>query len=466
MRLVDRFRSFASPAGGKGGVHRRRAASVICFILAGIAAPAQAITIDQVVSPGGIEAWLVQDHTLPVVTLELSFAGGAAVEPNEKIGLATMTTSLLDEGAGPLDSQAYQGALEDLASSVGFSASQDYVSGSLHTVKKNADAAFELLRLAMAEPRFDDEAVARIRGDLIADVQRRAESPNAIVSRVWWRNAFPDHPYGRPTGGTEATLAAITVDDLRRFVRERFGRDNLKIAIVGDISPDELKPLLDKTFGALPAQAAPVTVPEAVAQQAGALLLVKKAIPQSVATFGEPGIKRDDPDWYAAYVVNYIFGGGGFASRLMTEVREKRGLAYGVASYLVPLRDTGVVLGSVATQNSRVAESIEVIRQEWRRIHDEGPTADELAGAKTYLTGSFPTQFDSTGRIAGTLVQIEQDRLGIDFLNQRNGHIEAVTLEDAKRVAKRLFDPAALGFAIVGTPTNLTPTKEVSAGGS
>jgi zinc protease len=242
-------------------------AAIFLILTAVIAAPAHAIIIDRVVSPGGIEAWLVQDHTLPVVTLDFSFAGGAATEPNEKVGLATMTTSLLDEGAGPLDSQAYQGALEDLASSVGFSASQDYVSGSLHTVKKNTDAAFELLRMAMAEPRFDAEAVARIRADLIASVQRREESPNAIVSRVWWRNAFPNHPYGRPTEGTEETLAAITVDDLRRFVHERFGRDNLKIAIVGDISPDELKQLLDKTFGALPAQAVKVTVPDTAADR-------------------------------------------------------------------------------------------------------------------------------------------------------------------------------------------------------
>ena len=440
----------------------------VALFLAGlaIAAPAQAITIDRVVSPGGIEAWLVQDHTLPVLTLELSFAGGAVTDPQGKTGLATMVTSLIDEGAGPLDSQAYQGRLEDLASSVGFSASLDEVTGSLHTVKKNTDAAFDLLRLALTEPRFDAEPIARIRSDLVAEVARRDESPDAIASRVWWRNAFEPHPYARPNDGTTETLAAITVEDLHQFVAQRFGRDVLTIGVVGDITPEELKPLLDKTFGALPAHAAPVAVSDVKAGGAGSLLLVKKDIPQTVATFGEPGIKRDDPDWYAAYVDNYVLGGGGFASRLMTEVREKRGLAYGVYTYLVPLHDSGVILGGVATQNGRVAESIEVIRQEWKRMHDEGPTAEELENAKTYLTGSFATQFDSTGRIAGTIVQLQQDKLGIDFLDKRNGLINAVTLEDAKRVARRLFDPAALGFAIVGMPTNLTPTREVSANGS
>ncbi|MBV9522968.1 MAG: insulinase family protein, partial [Alphaproteobacteria bacterium] len=315
-------------------------------------------------------------------------------------------------------------------------------------------------------PRFDPEPVARIRADLIAAVAQRAENPNAVANRVWWRNAFGEHPYARPTDGTAGSLAAVTVEDLRRFVEDRFGRDMLTIGIVGDVTPEAAKALLDKTFGALRREAAPLAVADATAQGAGAVLLVKKPIPQSIATFGAPGIKRDDPDWYAAYVDNYILGGGGFSSRLMEEVRVKRGLAYGVSTYLVPLRNSGVVLGGVATQNGRVAESIALIRSEWQRLHDEGPTAAELESAKTYLTGAFPLQFDSTGRIAATLVQLQEDKLGIDFLDKREAAISAVTLEDAKRVAGRLFDPAQLSFAIVGTPANLTPTREVSANGS
>jgi zinc protease len=431
-----------------------------------LARPAAAITIDRVVSPGGIEAWLVQDHTLQLVTIELSFTGGAVDDPLGKAGLANMAASLLDEGAGALDSQAFQGRLEDLASSVSFSASHDYVTGSLRTITAQTDAAFELLRLALTEPRFDAEAVARIRGDLVAGVRRRDENPNAIAGRVWWRNAFADHPYARPTDGTEETIAAITADDLHGFVKQRLARNVLRIAVVGDITPEALQPLLDKTFGALPADAAPSTIPDGVARDAGALLLVKKPIPQSVAIFGEEGIKRSDPDWYAAFVDNYVLGGGGFSSRLMAEVREKRGLAYGVGTYLLPMRSGAVLLGQVATQNGRVVESIEVIRQEWQRFHDDGPTAQELADAKTYLTGSFAAQLDSTGHIAGTLIQLQQETLGIDYLDRRNALIDGVTLDEAKRVAKRIFDPAALGFTVVGSPTNLTPTKEVSAGGS
>lgn len=430
-----------------------------------LAAPARAVTIDRVVSPGGVEAWLVQDHSLPIVTLELSFRGGAATDPEGKSGLSAMTTALLDEGAGDLDSQAFQGSEEDLASAVHFSAGQDYVTGGLSTIRTNMAAAFELLRLALNAPRFDEEAVARIRGDLIAETARRLENPSATAGRVWWRNAFPGHPYARPTDGMASDLKAIAVADLRQFMRQRFARDVLKIGIVGDITPDELKPLLDKTFGALPDKAAPAPLAEVSAKNGGVLLLVKKAIPQSVANFGQPGIKRDDPDWYAATVDNYILGGGGFGSRLMTEIREKRGLAYGVNTYLIPQLQSGVIYGTVATQNDRVAESIDLIRQEWQRMRDDGPTAQELADAKTYLTGSFALQFDSTGHIAGILLQLQQDGLGIDYLTRRNALIDAVTLADAKRVAKRLYDPAALAFAVVGMPTKLTPTREVSASG-
>jgi zinc protease len=446
----------------------RRAALVVGLIAgtATLAAPARAVTIDRVVSPGGVEAWLVQDPTLPIVTMTVSFRGGAASNPADKTGLATMTTSLLDEGAGALDSQAYQGKLDDLASSVRFDASLDYVNAGLSTVKKNVDATFELFHLALTAPRFDDEAVARIRGELIAAVARRNEQPRAIASRIWWADAFGDHPYARPPAGTEKALAAITVADLKQFVHDRFARDTLTIAVVGDLTPDELKPLLDKTFGDLPAKAAPIAVAKATMLADGALLLVKKPIPQSVVTFGQPGIKRDDPDWYTATIVNHILGGGGFSSRLMTEVREKRGLAYGIGSYLVPLRESGVILGSVATQNEHVAESIALVRKEWQRMHDEGPTAEELKDAKTFLTGSFPLQFDSTGNIASLLVQMQQENLGIDYLDRRDALINNVTLADAKRVAARLFDAKALTFAVVGTPANLTPTRVLDGKGS
>jgi zinc protease len=446
--------SLPSPAGGAGII-----AGALFLLL--LALPAQAVEIKRVVSPGGIEAWLVEDKSVPVVALEAAFAGGAATDPKEKPGLANLTASLLDEGAGSYDSQAYQTRMEDIASSIHFTASQDNVTADVKTLSEHVETAFELLRLGLAEPRFDPDPVARVRSSIVVSLARKAESPNAIASRLWWKNAFEPHPYARPSDGTPEGVKAITVEDMRRFMKDRIARNVLTIGVVGDITAERLAPLLDATFGKLPEKAAPVDISEATADHGALTLLVKKPIPQSVVTFGQPGLKREDPDWYAALVMNYILGGGGFTSRLTTEVREKRGLAYGVYSYLAPLDHTGVLLGGVATQNSRVAESIDIIRQEWRRMRDAGPTEAELKDAKTYLTGSFPLQLDSTDRIAAVLVDVQQKKLGIDYLDRRNALIDGVTLAEAQRVAKRLLKPDALTFVVVGSPDDLPSARIV-----
>lgn len=432
-----------------------------------VAAPAQAATkVEAVTSPGGITAWLVEDHSVPVVTVDVSFRGGSSLDPADKAGLATLTTDLLDEGAGDLDSQAYQGKLQDLATSIDFSAAEDATGASLRSITANLPASLDLLRLSFTSPRFDEAAVTRVRNQLIADLARQVRQPNYIANRLWWRNAFGKHPYGRPTQGTPESLGRITAADMRAMVQSQFAKDVMIIGVVGDVTPETLKGLLDKTFGALPAHAHEAKVPDVTAAAQGSLLLAKLPIPQSVVTFGEPGIKRNDPDWYAAYVVNHILGGGGFASRLTEEVREKRGLAYSVYTMLDPFEHSGVILGGVATENSRVAQSIDIIRAEWRRMRDDGPTAQELENAKTYLTGSFPLSLDSTGRMAATLVAIQRDRLGIDYLDKRNALINAVTLEDAKRAARRLLDPDALSFVVVGSPESLAGAKEVTPSGS
>jgi zinc protease len=451
------WRAPPSPASGRGLI------GAVLLIL--LALPAQAVEIKRVVSPGGIEAWLVEDKSVPVVAVEAAFRGGAATDPKERPGLANLTASLLDEGAGPYDSQQFQTRVEDIASSIRFSASLDNLTANVKTLSKHVDAALDLLRLALTEPRFDEGPVARVRSSIVVSLSRKAQSPNAIATRLWWKHGFEPHPYARPSEGTPEGVQAVTVEEMRGFVTQRLARDVLTIGVVGDITPERLAPLLDATFGKLPAKASAPAIAEVAAQRNTDTLLVKKPIPQSVVTFGQPGIKREDSDWYAALVVNYILGGGGFTSRLTTEVREKRGLAYGVYSYLVPLEYTGAVLGGVATENARVAESIEIIRQEWRRMRDDGPTQAELAAAKTYLTGSFALQFDTTDRIAGTLVDIQQKRLGIDFLTRRNKLIEAVTLDDAKRVAARLLAPDALSFVVVGAPPNLPGAREVDGEG-
>lgn len=424
------------------------------------AAPsAYAVEVQRVRSPGGIEAWLVEDRTNPIVTLSLAFRGGAALDPQGKEGLASMVAGLIDEGAGDLDSQAFQGRLEDLSISLHFSADMDSFTGSLQSLTETRDTAFDLLRLALTEPRFDEEPVRRIREQILTGLTRKIEDPDAIAGRTLNKLLYPRHPYGRPSDGTLESIAAVRTDDLRRFVAERFGRDTLVIGVVGDISAAELAPLLDRTFQALPAKAAPFDVPQVAPKVSGDLVVIEKDVPQSVVVFGQNGIARADPDYYAAYTVNYILGGGSFASRLYKEVREKRGLAYSVYSYLFPLDHSALVLGGVGTQNSRVAETLDLIRQEWRRFSEDGPTEKELRDAKTYLTGSFPLRFSSSSRIAGMLVGMQTENLGIDYLDRRNSLIEAVTIEDARRVARRLYDASSLTIVVVGKPDGVTPTR-------
>jgi len=433
--------------------------SILALLLLLWAPAAGALTIERVTSPGGIEAWLVEDHTLPVVSIRFTFPGGAALDPPGRGGLAAMATALLDEGAGPYDTAAFKTRLEDLVADLRFEAGRDEIGGSLRSLKTNLSEAAGLLRAALTSPRFDPSAVERIRGEFVASLSQQAHSPRALSGRLWMRDAFEDHPYGENVNGTTLSVAAITREDLIGFAGQRLARAGLVIGAVGDIAADELAGLIDRVFGGLPAGGGEIQIAETKPAENGGVLITRRPVPQSAVTFGQVGPKRDDPDWYAARLVNDVLGGGGFRGRLMREIREKRGLAYAVSTELVSFRHAGLILGNVATENARVAQSIALIRAEWRRMHDEGPSEAELDLAKTFLTGSFPLTLDTGARVASLLVEMQQQKLGIDYLDRRAALFGAVTLEQAKTVAHRLLDPAALSFAVVGDPADLTATR-------
>lgn len=417
--------------------------------------PAHAMTIERIVSPGGIEAWLVEEQAIPMIVMKVAWEGGSRADPEDKAGVAHMVSGLLDEGAGPFGSQAFQARLDDLAIRLGFDADPDAFNATLQTLSENRREAFEMLRLAVTEPRFDSEPVERIRAQIRVTIARDDQDPDAIAARAWYRAALPDHEYARPSKGSAESIDRIGVGDLKSYAKKTLARDNMKIAVVGAIDAKTLGPLLDKTFGALPAKAEVPETPEASVSPEPSVEVIERPMPQSVVVFGLGGLKRQDPDFIPAYVMNYVLGGGGFSSRLMTEVREKRGLAYSVGTYLYPLHHAGLMIGQVATENARVAESLALIREELRRLADNGITAEELAAAKTYLTGSYPLNFDSNASIAGQLVGIQLENLGIDYVDRRNGLIEAVTLEDIRRVARRLIDPDRLIVTIVGEPAGI-----------
>ena len=413
---------------------------------------AEAMEVKQIKTKNGIEAWLVEDHSVPLVSLKFAFEGGSSQDPDGKEGLANFLTTMLDEGAGELNSNAFQDKTEDLAARLSFSETKDGFYGNFRTLTKNLDPAADLLRLAITKPRFDSDAIERMRKQLLASLAFAARNPERVAAKTWYEVAFKGHLYARPSNGTEKSIQTITADDLETYRNRIFARNNLKVAVVGDIDEATLVILLDHIFGGLAETADLRDVPQVQPVTGGTRTVVKMNVPQSVAVFGLGAMARKDPDFMPAFVLNHVIGGGGFASRLMEEVREKRGLAYSVYSYILPYRHTSVFSGSVATRNDAIDQSLDVIRAELAAIAKDGPSAEEFANAKSYLVGSYALRFDTGSKIASQLLGLLEEGFGPDYLTNRNKMISDVTMEDVKRVAKRLLDTDNLIVTIVGKP--------------
>ncbi|MFP1643695.1 M16 family metallopeptidase [Pontitalea aquivivens] len=433
---------------------------MIRFVLAMIAAislalPARAaVDITPVTSPGGITAWLVENHDIPFTALEIRFRGGASLDTPDERGAINLMTALLEEGAGDMDAQSFAEAAETLAARFAFDVGDDTLSISAQMLTENRDASVALLREALVNPRFDQTALDRVRGQVLSSIARAAKDPQSIADETFARLAYGDHPYGSSINGTADSVNALTREDMFKARARVMARDRLFVSAVGDITAEDLGALLDRLLGDLPETGAPMP-PRAGLGLTGGITEVDHDSPQSVVIFGHRGLAMDDPDFFAAYVLNEVLGAGGFSSRLMNELREKRGLTYGIASYIVPKDLAETWQGSFASANEKVAGAIGVVRAEWARIVDEGVTTQELADAKTYLTGAYPLRFDGNGRIADILVGMQLSDLPIDYVNTRNAKVEAVTAEDVARVARRLLDAGALHFVVVGRPVGL-----------
>ena len=423
------------------------------------AAPARsrAATVQKLVVAPGCEAWLVEDYAVPVVALDFAFRGGAAQDPPGRAGTAHMAAALLDEGAGDLDDAAFHEALDEKAIELSFSADRDAFRGHLRTLAKNVDRAFELLALAVAAPRFDAAPIERVRAQIVASLKREANDPDARAGRAFREAAFPNHPYGHPANGTLESVAAITRADMTAAIAAAFARDGLKIALVGAIDANRAAALLQRVFGALPAKGALAPVADVALANAGSLRIEEIDLPQSTIRFGAEGVARRDPDYEAAFLVNHVLGGGVFSARLFKEVREKRGLAYSVHCGLQTQDHAALFAGATSTKNERAAESLAVIEEQIALMAKDGPTADELARAKSYLTGSYALRFDTSTKIAGQLVQLQLEGFEPAYLDERNARIESVTLDEAKRVARRLFGAGRLLVTIAGRPQGVAP---------
>jgi zinc protease len=422
-------------------------------LLAMAATPSHAAAkIQRLVSPGGIEAWFVQDATVPLIAMEYAFSGGAAQDPADKAGVGNMVASLLDEGSGDLDSKTYHERLERRAIELSFSSSRDTFRGSLRMLKDNKDEAFDLLQMALTSPRFDAADVERIRAQVISGLRRDTTNPSSLASRKFLEVAFGDHPYGRQASGTLDSVPKIDVADMKDYVRRLIAKDTLRIAVVGDVDAETLGKLLDKTFGGLPAKASLTPVADVEAAKPPQRAFIPLDVPQTVVTFGGPGIRRDDPKFMAAYVVNHILGGGGLSSRLYKEVREKRGLAYSIYDSLLWMDRSALFIGNTGTRADRAGETVDAIEKEIRRMAEDGPTQKELDEAKSYLKGSQMLALDTSSKLAQALLQYQLDKLPIDYIEKRNAIVDAVTLDDAKKAAQRLWGQGLLTVIVGRAP--------------
>jgi len=428
------------------------------LVVVALSSPAQAkLKIQQITSPGGIKAWLVEEHSIPFTSLEIRFDGGTALDDPGKRGSVYMMAGLLEEGAGELDATAFRNRRDALAASFSFDAGADSVAISAKFLTENRDQALDLLGMAINKPRFDQTAIDRVRAQILSIIAADRKNPRKIASDAFYRMAFGTHPYGSSGTGTEKSVTALTRDDIVKAWKDSMSLDHVYVAAVGDITPEELGKALDKLLGGLPKKGKALPGPAKVALTGG-VSVIKFPAPQSVAVFGHAGISRDDPDFFAAFVMNRIFGSGDFTSRLTREVREKRGLTYGVYTWLAHYRHADLMMGSVSSANESIAKALEVIRDEWKKMATGKVTSKELDAAKRYLTGAYPLRFDGNARIASILVGMQLDGMPVSYIDTRNDRINAVTLQDVERVAKRLMKPDDLRILVVGQPVGLKAT--------
>lgn len=419
--------------------------SALFLVLPAIAARA-AMSIQEVKSDSGVTAWLVEDYSVPLISVQFAFRGGNSQDPAGKEGLANLMTGLFDEGAGDMNSDAFHIRLDDAGAEMSFRQTRDSLYGSMRMLAEQKDEAFDLLRLAIQQPRFDQAPIDRIRAQIVSGIVAGERDPNTLGPQKWAETLYPNHPYSRRAEGTKESLAAITADDLRAFHRAMFAHDGLYVAVVGAIDADTLKRQLDRLFGALPQKQELAPVAD-ISPKLGGEIEVPYDQPQTSLQLAYPGVKRSEPDFYATALLNEILGAGTFTSRLYKEVREKRGLAYNVDSLLINRKHAALLVVATATRSDRAGETLDIIRDVVKRMAVEGPTEDELSAARQHVIGAYAiNNLDSSGAIAGTLLGLQLEDLGIDYMQRRAALLEAVTLEDVKAVAARLLsvEPAIM----------------------
>jgi len=414
------------------------------------------LPIVEVVSNNGIKAWLVEDYNLPLISMKFSFKGGVETDAFKKQGTASLAVSLLSHGAGSYNEKSFQDKLAKNSIDMSFYASRDYVGGEIKTLKRTKSTAFELLRLALTKPRFDKDVFDRIKKQQITSVRFQLSSPSWQGRYALYKKIYGNHPYSYRSLGSFKTIDFIGQNDVKDFVKNHFAKDNLEIAVVGAISSKELKIQLDRIFGDLPNKHSFNDVAVFKWDQSPASILVKRKSAQTNILFAKEMIKRSNKDWYAAKIANYILGGGGFESRLMQEVRAHKGLTYGISTSIVSMDKASIFVGGFSTDNKKVEKALPIFHNVCKDFYEKGITDQEIKSAKDYLIGSVALSLTSTDSIADVLLYMQNQKLGINYLDNIEKYFKSVKRKDVMKIIKKWFNLDNVYFSYVGEPEKIS----------
>jgi zinc protease len=440
----------------RGGRHRpARLLAVIPLVIGLTTGPAQAIKVQQAAGTMGVQSWLVESRQLPIIALDFAFLGaGSVADPPDRGGLARFGARMLLEGAGDLDATAFQERLAEIGAILVFAADRDALIGHLEVSREHWERAFDLLRIALTRPRFDADAVERVRRQRAVDLARLEADPAHVALRAWWLSVFPDHPYGRDPDGSPQHVAAVSAADLRTAFMPRLTRSALLVGAAGAIDAEELAAAVDQLVADLPPGMTERAVPEArfVAKPPQ---IYRLPFPQSACVFGQPGVPPRSADYLPALVLTHAIGGGTLTSRLFVEMREKRGLVYSVRTALEPLRGADLLIGHFSTENAKVRDVLEAEKREWQRAASGDLGDEEVEEAKDYLKGAFLVSLNGTAALAAKLLAIRRLGLDVDYIAEWGERIGAIEPESVRMTAQRFIRPESLTFAIAGDPDGL-----------
>lgn len=420
--------------------------TVNCLLLTEV----NALDVDRKVLDNGLTLMVVERHNLPLVKVTIGVGSGSLIEPEEKAGLANLTAGLLKSGTKSRTAEEIDEAIEFVGGGIGASGGTDYSTVTLSILKKDVELGFELLSDVIMNPVFPEEElmkkVKRIKGGL----KQSEDDPGFVASKAFKKEVFGSHPYGRLTRGSEETLDNIKREDLVEFHSSYYLPNNSVMSVVGDITADEVSALIDKYFSKWSSKKfdlPPITRPDENRKRK--TVIIDKELTQANILLGHIGIRRGHPDYYKVSVMDYILGRGGFASRLMLNIREEKGLVYSIYSVFSANMEGGSFRVSLQTKNESANTAIEEIIREIKRIRKEYVTDTELSDAKSFLTGSFPMRIETSSRIAGFLVAVEYYGLGSDYIDEYPSYINSITKEDVLKAAQKYLDPENFVLVVV-----------------